>query len=169
MDTQEFRTALPQRFSPLVTPRYLAGYFDSNGSIFFIVKDEKMPQLRASITEKNSDGTLTTLICLQYGMGRIVPTHNGMARLLLVGRPAVKQLAQVVAPFTILKRPLVTKTLEVVAQMEMLEALRNRRPPMPKWDKDLEAEIEVGRLDLYDLIAEHDAIRTGRGNGNNDS
>lgn len=159
----EFPTTSHQQYSPLVSPRYLAGFFDSTGSIFCIHREARNPQLRATITEKDREGKLLTAVCLQYKIGRVLSISDGRGvRLSLTRRADIKVLVTTLLPHCIVKRRMLEKSMEVIEQMELLDLLRSRRPPAPIWDAQLESDFEVALLDLYDLVAEHDAIRTGR-------
>lgn len=144
-----------------VTPEYFAGWFDVNGSIYCVHKNDRNPQMKIHLNEMG-DGRVLRQISHQLDLPDAVPVPGrvGGWRLQIHNREQLLVFVRWVRPYSILKREILDKSEEILNQLGYLARLRELRPAPPVWDDKLEKDYVAALLELYELVAEHDEIRT---------
>lgn len=144
-----------------VSPEYFAGWFDVNGSVYCTHRDDRNPQMKIHLNE-TGDGRILRQLHSQLAVGNLAPVPNRARgwRLVINKRDEMCTFIRWVKPYVILKREMLDKSEEILNQLAYLAMMRERRPPAPIWDDKLEKDYAASLLELYDLVAEHDALRT---------
>lgn len=156
-----FQTSAPASSLLRVTPEYFAGWFDNAGSILCIHRNARNPQIRASVPEMGDGIVLRQAQRTLGGIGNLNPIAGRKSwRWLIYNRDELYTFVRWIKPYVLLKREILDKSEEVLNQLAYLAMLREKRPAAPLWDDALEKEYAASLLELYDLVAEHDEIRT---------